>query len=294
MDEIDLIIVRKLLENSRLTYRELAEIANMSVGAIHKRIKSLIDDETIDAFIARPSVYALKSLHVATFGISSARSMDALSKELGQNENIYFVAVAGGKFLYIVAYLRDISELQDYTTFVSKTSKINNPTIGIINVPYITTPESLTSVDYKILKTLNKDSRKSITDIADDVGISTKTVKKRLDRMILNQLASFSIQWTPKAENNFMTVFHLYLNEDSGINSAMQKVYEKFPNNVAYCISYSNIPNFITMHTWAKTSRDSQKIQEDLQNEGFKDVIPQIILFGDYYDCWVDQLLRTK
>ena len=41
MDEIDLIIIRKLLlENSRLTYRELAEITNMSVSAIHNRIRS--------------------------------------------------------------------------------------------------------------------------------------------------------------------------------------------------------------------------------------------------------------
>jgi DNA-binding Lrp family transcriptional regulator len=44
MDEIDLIIVRKLLENSRLTYRELATIFDMSVSAMHKRIKNLVDD----------------------------------------------------------------------------------------------------------------------------------------------------------------------------------------------------------------------------------------------------------
>lgn len=59
MDEIDLIILRKLVENSRLTYRELAEITNMSVSAIHNRIKNLVDDEIISTFIARPSPYLL-------------------------------------------------------------------------------------------------------------------------------------------------------------------------------------------------------------------------------------------
>jgi len=158
----------------------------------------------------------------------------------------------------------------------------------------LTIPEPLTSIDYKILKTLNRDSRKPITDIADDVGLSAKTVRKRLDRMIENNLATFTIQWAPIFENNFMTVFHLYLKENSDMNSTIQHLYEKYSQNLAYCISYSNIPNFITMHTWAKTSKDSQKIQEELQTEGFKDIIPHIILNGYHYNCWVDQLLRTK
>jgi len=39
MDDIDLLIQRKLLFNSRLTYRELADITNLTVSAVHKRIK---------------------------------------------------------------------------------------------------------------------------------------------------------------------------------------------------------------------------------------------------------------
>ena len=204
MDEIDLIIVKKLMENSRLTYRELAEESNMSVSAMHKRIQKLVDVGTINAFIARPSIIALKSIWILTTGTSNAKSIDEVIQELGKHESIYFIGTAGGKFLYIGAFLRDISELQDYTIYVSKTSQISEPTIGIISVPYITTPEPLSSIDYKILKTLNRDSRKPVTDIADDVGLSANTVRKRLDRMIENNLATFTIEWIPKSENNFI------------------------------------------------------------------------------------------
>ena len=293
MDEIDLTIVRKLLENSRLTYRELADIFDMSVSAMHKRIKNLVDDGTINAFIARPSELVLKSLRVLVFGTSDGKSMDAVGRELGQHESIYFIAIAGGKFLYIAGYLRNISELQDFSSYVSRTSQISEPTIGIINVPYVTLPEPLTTIDYKILRTLNRDSRKPITDIADDVGLSAQTVRKRLDRMIENKLVSFTIEWTPKAENSFITVFHLYLQEGSDLISTIQHISQKYSQNTAYCVSYSNIPNFFTMHTWAKTSKEAQTIQEDLQTEGFKNIIPRIVLYGNYYDCWVDQLLRS-
>ena len=293
MDEIDLTILRKLLEYSRITYRELAEITKLSVSAVHKRIRSLIDEGITNAFIARPSLLALKYLSVLIFGRSNAKSMTAVSKELGQHENIKFVGIAGGKFLYISTFLRNISELQDFSAYVSKTAQISEPTIAILNLPYMTTPEPLTTIDYKILKALNRDARKPITDVADDVGLSAKTVRKRLNRMIENKLASFTIEWMPQ-KNSFIIVFHVTLKEGTDVNSTIQYINEKYSKNVAYCFSFSNIPNFITVNTWAKNADDSMKIQEELQTEGFKDIIPHIYLSAEWYDCWVDQLLRTK
>lgn len=152
MDEIDLFLIKELFENSRLTYRELAEITDMSVSAIHKRIKNLEVDGTINAYIPRLSVIALKSLWIIIFGTSKAKSMDAVSYELGHNENIESVAIAGGKYLYISAFLRNISELQELSSYVSANAQINEPTVGIVGVPYITTPEPLTTIDYKILE----------------------------------------------------------------------------------------------------------------------------------------------
>ena len=49
MDEIDFIIIKKLMENSRVTYRELADMTNMSISAIPKRVNKLVDDEIIKA-----------------------------------------------------------------------------------------------------------------------------------------------------------------------------------------------------------------------------------------------------
>ena len=294
MDEIDLTILKKLLENSRLTYRELANITNMSVSATHKRIKNLVDEKIINAFTARPSPIALKYLIVSIFGRSNAKSMDTVSKELGQHENIFIIAIASGKILYITGFLRDITSLRDYSAYVSKIANISEPTIGIMNLPYITTPEPLTTIDYKILKTLNRDSRKPIIDVADNVGISANTVRKRLNRMIENNLVDFSIEWTIKAENNLLTAFHLYLKEDTNIDSTIQYLYEKYYQNISACMSYSNIHSFITMYTWTKTAQESQRIQKKLQAEGFKDLIPHIFLTIRFYDCWVDQLLRTK
>ncbi len=294
MDKTDLFIIRSLLENSRLTYRELADILDMSVSGIHKRIRNLEDDGIINTYIARPSLIALKYLWVAIFGTSSAKSMDIVSKELGQHENVSMVCITGGKFLYIKAYLRYISELQEYSSHVSKVAQISEPTIGIISVPYMTTPEPLTSIDYKILKTLNRDARKPVSDIVDDVGLSAKTVRKRLNRMIENNLVTFTIQWTPAYANSYFTIFYLKINKNTNLNSTIQNLNQKFTQNIAYCLTFSNIPHLILLCTLTKTSKDTQRIQEELQTEGFKDITPHIFLSIMWYDCWIDQLLRTK
>ncbi len=294
MDEIDLFIIKKLLENSRSTYRELADMTEMSVSAIHKRIRNLEADGIINAYIARPSLIALKHLWVAIFGTSNAKSMELVSKELGQHESISMVSITGGKFLYIKAYLRNISELQEFSSYVSRVANISEPSVGIVNVPYITTPEPLTHIDYRILKTLNRDARKPTSDIADDIGISAKTVRKRLNRMIEHKLVSFTIQWTPMYENSYFTLFYLFLNESTNLNSTIQHLNKKFSKNIAYCLTFSNIPHLILLCTLTKTSKDSQRIQKELQTEGFKDMIPRIFFSIKWYDCWVDQLLRTK
>ncbi len=151
MDEIDYFLLKKLLENSRVTYRELADMTDMSVSAIHKRIRSLVDDGFITTFIARPSFIALKSLLVLIYGTSNAKSMDEVSKELGQHESIHYIGISGGKYLQVSAFLRNLSELQEFGSYVSKTAHISEPTIAIVNLPYLTLPEPLTSIDFKII-----------------------------------------------------------------------------------------------------------------------------------------------
>jgi DNA-binding Lrp family transcriptional regulator len=262
----------------------------MSVSAVHKRLQKLIDDGTINNFVALPMISSFNYIWLLTTGKTQGKTTNKIMEELGQNENINFVAVSGGKFFYIISYLRNISELYDYSVQVSKIAKIDNPQIGIINIPYKTNPVSLTPMDFSILKYLSRNSRMPATELADLIGLSPKTVKNRIEKMVSNRLIYCTIEFTPKAENNFMTVFHLYLKEGLDINQIITYLNQKFSKNLVYCLTYSNIPNYMTMHTWTKSSIESQKIHEELTDDYFKEVMPRIILFGKYYDCWLYHL----
>jgi len=89
-------------------------------------------------------------------------------------------------------------------------------------------------------------------------------------------------------------MFHIHLNEGSNIDSISKYLYDKYNQNLNFVMSFSNIPNFLLVGVWTRTAQDSQKIQEQLQTEGFKDIVPHIFLSSRYYDTWIDQMLRTK
>ncbi len=295
MDEIDLQILMHLFNNSRMTFRELSENLELSVSAVHKRVNNLVDTGVIREFVARPSLHALKYIYLFIEGVSSSKSpLETVCDKIGEHENVNAVGYAAGKWMYIICFLRDISELQDLSIFVTKTGQLDNPRIGLVNFQYITVPESLTTMDYKIIKSLQRDARKPVIDISDETGMSAKTVKKRIDRMVENQLIRMTLEWNPIYENCLVTVFTLHLNDGMDLREKIQHIYTKYKKNLVVAFSYSNIPNILTMEVVTKSTFSSQKIQQELQADGYKQVLPRIWIYGKYYDHWIDQLVRSK
>ena len=119
--------------------------------------------------------------------------------------------------------------------------------------PSTSLSKPLTTIDYKILKSLNRNARKPIIEIADDVGLSAKTIKKRLDRMSDNYLASFSIEWAPLYKDSFVSIFHIELNVKTDLNSTIKDLSNKYSQNIVFCASFSNLPNFIMLEIWTNT-----------------------------------------
>jgi Lrp/AsnC family transcriptional regulator, regulator for asnA, asnC and gidA len=294
MDEFDLKIMQKLMKNSRTPYREIADSLEIGVSAIHKRVKKMEEDNIIHAYIARPNWNALNYLIVTISGKANVKSLDQVSDEVGNHENTFSCVIASGKFFYATGYLRNITELQDYSSFVTQTTKMENPTIGIMNLEYCTPDYHLTTLDFKILKTLNRDARKPITDIAEEVGISAKTVRKRIDEMIEHRLVDFGVEWDLIGENNFMTDFRITLIEGTDIDSVIQHLYTKYSDNVIYITHYANVPNLVLFHVWCRSAQESSEIERNLLEEGYKDVLPVVFLRIPYYDNWLDQLVRAK
>ena len=302
MDKTDVVLSLLLLANSRTPYSELANKLGLSVNAVHKRIKSLVETGIIRTFTAKVSLFYLKALNVIVFGRSEARSIDEACKKLGENDSTYWVAVASGNYLYVGAYLVNISELEPYVAFVGKEAQITDPTVGIIQFDSWFPPSSSTSIsatlkplDYQIISALQKNSRKNIPEVAKELGISAKTVRRRLSKMISDGSIDLSIEWYPDASNDIMTMFHLGLKASVDKRKAGALLANKYSPNLIFFWIFGNLPNLLVCLFWTTTMKELQTIRENLQREGiFESINPIILNTGYIFETWRDKIVIER
>jgi DNA-binding Lrp family transcriptional regulator len=284
------------MANSRLSYRELAEKLDLSVTAVHNRIQSLIDLGVIRKFTAKPSIYAQNAIHIFVYGNSKTNSIRDLSQKLQKHGAIYWLSVGGGNFLYMGAYLKNIAELESLARFVKEKAEMPEPTVGITFSPIppflknLKVDSKLCELDYKIIYSLKDDSRKATSVIADEVGISAKTVSRRLTRMINNYLIELSIEWYPDASNDIISAVHVQLKPDTNPNTPNVIVQKYYPNTLFYW-GFSNIPNAYIFFVWTPTSKELKDIRDKIEQEpAVQSVAPNIIYTGYVLKNWRDEI----
>ncbi len=296
MDKTDIILCQLLLGNSRLSYRELAEKLNLSVTAVHNRIQTLIEMGIIRTFTTRISIFAKKAIPLLIFGSSKTTSINNLKQKIEKHKRIYWLSVGGGNVLYIGAYLENIAELDGVVRFIKENAEMPEPTVGITVSPIPIIKQNIDSqigfceLDYKIVRSMKNDSRKAISVVAEELGVSAKTVRRRLNRMIKNCLVEFSIDWYPDASNDIISIFHVQLKNDANINAANIILQKYYPNTLFYW-GLSNIPNTYIFMVWTQTSKELKIIREKLEQEpALNAVLANVIYTGYIFPSWRDEI----
>lgn len=299
MDKVDIVLVQLLLVNSRLSYSDLAEKLGLSVNAVHKRIQLLVEAGVIRKFTAKVNLLTTKAIVVFISGISQMGSLHDLPDKLKTQGSIYWLAIGGGNYLYIGAYIRSLTELEPLVTYIKKEAGIPEPTVGITDFPLLlplvhpkASDLALHELDYQIIRSLKDNSRKAISDVADELGISAKTARRRLQRMIKNGLIELTIEWYPDASNDIMTLIQLHLKPEIE-KGEIYNIFRKYSPNMLFYWSYSNIPNTITYTVWTNTMKELQSLREKLEKEeSVVSVMPNILYIGYIFKTWRDQLIE--
>jgi len=297
MDKTDIILLQLLLVNSRLSYARLAETLGLSVNAVHKRIQSLIEAGVIHKFTAKLGPLAANFVNVFISGTSRLSSFQDLPDKLKTQGSIYWLTLGGGKYLYVGAYLKRIDELESLVSYIKKEADMPEPTVGILSYPSSMFPAdpapkdlALYDLDYQIISSLKDNSRKAVSDVADELGVSAKTVRRRLSRMIEHFLIELSLEWYPDASNDIITLFDVHLKPDADMSKA-QSIPQKYSPNMLFWWSFMNIPGVLTCAVWTNTMKELQEIREKLEKEeDILSVVPNILYVGYIFETWRDQI----
>jgi len=305
MDEIDFTICMMLIWNSRTPYRELAETFKMSVNSIHKRVKAMVKLGIIDKFVSTLSFRAFKPIpsNIVMFGDSKAKNIKGLIEKLGINENIYTVSQHSGNFFIIHAYLRNPSELEHLVSFIKLTAEIPELKVGLQSTPIqpeadvdMTREVKFSNTDFLIINALKDNSRKTIVEIAEEVGVSTKTVRRRLDRLIENHLIDFSINWYPDKCSEVIIMIFLTLKPSIAVDKTkiLDKLREQYGQKILFTWTFSTLPNIIIVCIWVSSMKELQNVQSSLISDDFESVSLNIGIEGKIFPTWRERYLEDK
>lgn len=305
MDEIDFTISMMLMWDSRISYQELAKTFNMSVNSIHKRVKAMVNIGIIKKFVTQLNYPAFKPIpsNLVLFGDSKAKNVQGLIEKLGANENIYTVSQQSGNLFIIHAIIRKLSDLEPLVSFVKQTAEIPELKVGLESTEMPSESDSemkrevkLSNTDFLIVNALKDNSRKSIVEIAEEIGISTKTIRRHLDWLIENHLILFTIYWYPDKCSEVTAMIILVIKPSIKVDKTkiIEALRDNIGNRILFVWTFSTLPNTIIICVWVNSMKELQNIQTSLISNDFESVSINIGIGGKIFPTWRDKYLEDK
>ncbi len=306
MDDTDRKIAAFISQDARIQLQELARRLQMTRQAVYKRVQALERAGVLKGTFAGLSVRYLDAIPVLIQGRSTARLMSEVLDLLGRSDLTRRVLVAGGNYLYVVGFLRNLSELEGYADFVRDAAEMPEPIVGIYNLddelmPYTVDGggkrkrryRKLSSLDLRIIASLKDDARRSIADVATAIGASPKTVRRHLEDMINDGSVDFDTPMDLASGGDLLLVMQVELKDGTDRTAVGKRLLSKGTFHDQYIRTLSNIPGLLS---WVFWSDDMSKIRVAVKEAGddrdVRSVLLNFVYLERLYPTWRDELLQ--
>ena len=307
MDDVNRQLILLLEEDPRVSLQELAKRLGISRQSVHRRMRALMKAGASEGVRAEISFRYLHGVLVRIWGISRTTSVNDTLDRLGESEFTMSVVVAGANQLIVFGCLRNMSELNSYAEFVRRAAQIPEPTIGIVCVDDGINPEwvyggkqkqsykALSPLDMSIIASLRKNVRIPTDEVADSIGVSTKTVKRHLERMRAEGSLYYDCLADIPPGEDMLTVLHLNLRSGTDKVKVGRRLLSKYPLRITLIKSFSNIPDFLSGLLRTERVKEMRKILKEIrEDEDILIVAPNFIfLERDYETTWYHKLLGS-
>lgn len=307
MDDTERKLLMLVAMNPRIHSQELADSLGISRQTVQEHMRVLKDKGIFEGMIASLSEYYLNTTLVLVFGKSNAESIDEVLGKLAESDQTHGVTVAGGNYLYVRGLLRSVNELDDYVRFAKLVAEIPVPSVGLIRFGAGIMPDyvdgvgrresytELTPLDFKILSSLQHNVRKPTAEIAREVGVSVKTVKRHLDRMISEGSIDFYVPFDLPPGEDMFTLIHVNLREGADNVKVGRRIFSRYPTLTLYVRSFSNLPNLLLCVLCSDKMTEIRKVLGLIaEDEDVLSVIPNLLYHEHVYTTWRDKLPEVE
>ncbi|MHA2385967.1 MAG: Lrp/AsnC family transcriptional regulator [Candidatus Thorarchaeota archaeon] len=306
MDALDRLILSELSYQCRASFSKLAEKFDVSLTTIKNRVEALVEEGVILRFVVQlPLEIVHASFAVIVLGIKSNTMPEDLTS-LGSQPFIMALGVGYEPQGFAIAVYRTNDELSQAIGHLQSSEYVESahayPVVGPpmpIDRSSSKGIEALKKIDWKILKSLQSDGRKTLSDVASDVGASVPTIRKRLNFMRKNNLIHETIQINPAAtERRFVVMLTMRSPVIVELDYfELENLFrERFGENYWISFRMANSPElmltFVVDSSKQVTSLRSELLSSFEETEITNQmIVPEWMYFPDFRDMMIDEHL---
>ncbi len=295
LDLLDKQIIMDLLQNCRQSYQKLAKKNDVTLNAIKKRIRKLLDDGVI-AFSLEP--------HLANIGgdwvlaiVSTAGTENPFDfiNQLGENNMINEVGpLSGGRYIIFAVYAgrEGFSKLATFLRTFDHVTAVEIHQVLIEKGMKI----DFSKRDLKVLSCLLDDPRMRISKIAERTGYSAKTVRRGLQEIEESNGIWFTVRLRLNAGESLSFLARIEWDERKAeIQDVIDLLTSEFP--VSYWIPLISVSQPVVFGAFVvDNARDINPIMERIKRANFvKATIPilgtESYSFPDLRRKWLQEKL---
>ncbi len=285
MDNLDMKILGRLLNNCRESDRQIGIKLGISGGAVRVRIQKMEKREIIGEFFIKvePPVFGYGVLYF----VVSGENINEILEQVSLVGKPYFVVPCiGGITVCGIVVKENVKQKVELASKLMKDLRV----LSIFEAENPGFSSNLTKTDLEILEKLIKDPRQKIENIAKNTNLSTKTITRCIEKLQENEGIQFTLVYDSRKIENFIP--HVIL---TWIEGDLKETLENM-NNV-FSKSYLQIPfiakNQIVLFMYSdnifKMDELTQKVRT-IKNVKSADLfIPKKISF---YSKWLENVIN--
>ena len=284
MDNFDIQILSRLLNNCRESDRQIGIELGMSGGAVNSRIRKMQKLEIIEKFVVKvePPVLGYGVLY---FVISGENMKEVLEQVSLVGEPHFVAPCVGGITVCSIIVKENLEQKIELAKKLMKDFKV----LSIFEAENPGFKTNLTKTDLQILDELIKDPRQKIETLAKNTKMSTKTITRCIDKLQKNEGIQFTTVYDPKKIKKFIP-YAIITWIEKDLKETLEKMNKEFSN--AYLqipfIAKNQIVLFFYSNNIYKIDELTQKVR-NLKNIKSADLfIPKKISF---YDNWIKKTI---
>ncbi len=285
MDNLDMKILGRLLNNCRESDRQLGMELGISGGAVRARIQKMEKRGIIGEFFIKvePPVLGYGVLY---FVVSGENINEILEQVNLVGEPYFVVPCIGGITVCGIVVKENVKQKVELASKLMKDLRV----LSIFEAENPGFSSNLTKTDLEILEKLIKDPRQKIENIAKNTNLSTKTITRCIEKLQENDGIQFTLVYDSRKIENFIP--HVIL---TWIEGNLKETLENMNNT--FSESYLQIPfiakNQIVLFMYSdnifKMDKLTQKVRT-IKNVKSADLfIPKKISF---YSKWLEKAIN--